>query len=522
MTEAKTRRAPIDAVAAALRDFETIVGAEWVRAGERDLAGYCDDYAIAPDSDHTVGGAVAPKSSEEVQAILRVAQEHGAPLWPISRGKNLGYGGAAPLLPGSIILDLSRMNRIVEIDEKLGYAVVEPGVSFFDLYQRLQQEGIKLWISSPGHGLGSVIGNALERGFGFTPYGDHTSKFCGLEVVLANGDLVRTGMGAMALSRAAHSYPYGFGPHWDQVFVQSNFGVVTQAGVWLMPEPEATLSVRINLPEFEDIAWFIDAMAELRLRELFQQPLICGNYLRPATVFSRRSDWWDGPGPIPDHVARRMMQQYETGWWTADLRLFGYAQVIHAQSQVLRHALEPRLKRPLAFHLWRQGDPIERSPAGIPSQLSLQTANWRGGRGATIGFSPVMPPVGSLALAYARRMRARHDEFGIDYYASFAIGPRHISNVNLIIFDRDNPAMARAASELFRVAIAEAAREGFGEYRTHLDFMQAVSDTFDFNDHALRRLNETVKDALDPAGVLAPGKNGVWPAAYRTPPGGKA
>ena len=79
-----------------------------------------------------------------------------------------------------------------------------------------------------------------------------------------------------------------------------------------------------------------------------------------------------------------------------------------------------------------------------------------------------------------------------------------------------------AARELFRVAIAEAASQGFGEYRTHLDFMQAVSDTFDFNHHALRRLNETVKDALDPAGVLAPGKNGVWPAAYRTPPGAKA
>ena len=198
-TEAKARRAPIDAVASALRDFETIVGAEWVRVAERDLVAYSDDYAIAPGADHAVGGAVAPKSAEEVQAILRVAQARGAPLWPISRGKNLGYGGAAPLLPGSIILDLSRMNRILEINEKLGYAVVEPGVSFFDLYQRLQQEGIKLWLSSPGHGLGSVIGNALERGFGFTPYGDHTSKLCGLEVVLPNGDVVRTGMGAMAI-----------------------------------------------------------------------------------------------------------------------------------------------------------------------------------------------------------------------------------------------------------------------------------------------------------------------------------
>lgn len=127
-----------------------------------------------------------------------------------------------------------------------------------------------------------------------------------------------------------------------------------------------------------------------------------------------------------------------------------------------------------------------------------------------------MPPDGKLALEQSERMRKLFDAFGIDYYASFAIGQRHINNVNLLVFDRDDAQMTTAAKNLAREIIQDAAREGYSEYRTHLDYMQAVADTFDFNDRALWRLNETVKDVLDPNGVLAPGKNGIWPKRYRT------
>jgi 4-cresol dehydrogenase (hydroxylating) len=500
---------------AALRAFARVVGAEALRVGEADLAAYRDDGAAAGAGRHVAAAAVLPASTEQVQAILRLANEHGIPLWPVSRGQNFGYGAAAPLLSGSVVLDLSRMNRILEVNEKLGYAVVEPGVSFFELYDFLRAKNSKLWLSTPGHGLGSVIGNALERGFGFTPYGDHTSKLCGLEVVLPSGELLRTGMGAMAGARAWRGYPYGFGPHWDQMFVQSNFGVVTQAGIWLMPEPEATIGMRINLPEADDIGWFIDDMAALRLRGVFEQPLFIGNYLRTAMVFSRRADWVEGPGPIPDDVARRMMKKFDIGWWTADLRLFGPLNVVRCQAEHVRRALRSRLDAKLDFQLWQMGDPIEVSGAGLPSRLSLDIANWRGGAGGSIGFSPVLPADGGLVRDHARRVRARFDQFGLDYYANFALFQRHVTNINLIVHDRDDPAQGAAAKNLFAAVVEDAAREGFGEYRTHLDYMQSVADTFDFNHHALGRLNETVKDALDPEGILAPGKNGIWPRKYR-------
>ena len=489
----------------ALNDFAAVVGRDWVLSTEEDRTTYLDVYALGDGSDHIASAAVAPQSVEEIQAILRIANEYKIPLWPVSRGKNLGYGGSAPLVSGSVVLDLGRMKRIFEVNEKMGYVVIEPGVGFFDLFQHLHDNKIPLWISVPGNAWGSVIGNALERGLGYTPYGDNTSKLCGLEVVLPTGDLVRTGTGAMANSRSWHHYPYGFGPHWDQLFVQSNFGVVTQAGVWLMPEPEATMSVMIDLPMMEDITWFVEEMAKLRLRGVVEHPLLCRNYMAAAMVLSQRDQWHKRPGAIPDEVSKRIMAQFETGWWNTTLTLFGYRDVVKAHAEVVRRAVEPHLKKKLKFQSWRRGEPIKTSGAGIPDLFPLRIVNWRGGRGGHIDFSPIMPPDGKLALEQVRRMKGRFDEFGFDYHASFTLGQRHINNINIIVYDRDDRAMTGAARNLFKAIVADAARHGYVEYRTHLDFMSLVADTLDFNDRALWRLNEKVKDVLDP--------NGVWPPA---------
>jgi len=500
---------------ATLADFTSIVGQQWVLSDREDRDAYLDLFAL--DTRRNLpAAAVAPASVEEVREIVRAANRHKVPLWPISRGKNYGYGGAAPRLTGSVILDLSRMKGI-HFDVANGTVLVEPGVDFFDLHDYIQANNLPYWLSVPGNSWGSVAGNALDRGVGYTSYGDHSAKICGLEVVMPDGDLVRTGMGAMDPPTGWQLYRYGFGPAWDQMFVQSNFGVVTKLGLWLLPAPETMLGLDIELDKPEDLGWIVDAVAPFRRDGTLQQAPSIGNWLRAAAVLTTRADWYDKPGALPDSVIAAIRKKFSVGWWSLNLRVFGYADINEVTLKLIRDRILVA-GTPLSVKetRWRSGDPPERSLfAGYPVTFPLQNAAWHGGRGGHIAFSPIMPMTGDVALAQFRRNYARFQQYGFDYQASFSLGERHMTKVNTIIFDRDDDDMVRRIYRIFPELVAEAKAFGYGEYRTHLDFMDLVCAAYDFNAGALRRLNERLKDALDPNGIIAPGKSGIWPARYR-------
>ena len=500
----------------ALRDCRAAIGADKVFASAEDRAAYSDHFA--PDeSRHQPGAAIVPASVEEVQAVVRIANRHKLPLWPISRGKNFGYGGAAPVLRGSVVLDLSRMKRI-EVDAENGTVLVEPGVGFFDLYDHLQARKIPLWLSVPGNSWGSVAGNALDRGVGYTPYGDHAARICGLEVVLPEGDVVRTGMGAMAGSPNWQLYRNGFGPGWDALFCQSNFGIVTKLGLWLMPEPETMQGVDFEFDRPDDLGWAVDTLMPLRRAGIIQQSPSMGNWLRSAAVMTTREQWTKDPGPLGESVITAIRKKFNIGWWSVQVRFYGPEAITDAAMKVLRDAFAGKPVLAMKESRWRQGDPPEGSPfSGVPVTFPLANANWHGGRGGHIGYSPVLPPRGDLAMDQFRRTHALYAKYGMDYHASFAMGERSLTNVNQLLFDRDNPEMMARVDQFFRALVADAHAHGYGEYRTHIEYMDLVAGTYDFNGHALRRLNQRVKDALDPNGIVAPGKSGIWPARLREP-----
>ena len=453
--------------------------------------------------------AVAPANLEQVQEVMRVANTHRLPLWPISRGKNFGYGGAAPRLAGSMVLDLGRLNRILEVDEKLGYCIIEPGVTFYDLHEHLAKAGIALEFGFPNFGWGSAVGNALDRGFSFR--GDHSSSICGLEVVLPDGSVLRTGNGAMPGSASWATARHGFGPSWDQAFVQGNFGVVTKMGLWLHPVPEQVISVQVALDQREDLGWFVDEVSPLLMRGVLGGNIAISTATNSIIDNSQRREWYTGPGALPDSVVMRMMAERGLGWWNSTVRISGPEDANEANLRRLLGALHRHSSR--EYPVTRVAGAVQAARGPVVNRLKV--LNWYGGRGGHVGFSPVMPASGAAVLAQFHRTKARYDEHGIDHNCTFYLNGRTATNVNLMLINLDDPDFTARTDRLFDDLVVDAAAQGYGEYRTHLDYMDAVAESFDFNDHALRRFNERVKDALDPNGILAPGRNGIWPRAWR-------
>ena len=88
-------------------------------------------YHVTPKEYFVSSAVVAPRGVSDVQAIMRLSNEFEIPVWPFSIGRNVGYGGSAPRVPGSIGLDMGRnMNRILEVNTDGAFAIVEPGVTF--------------------------------------------------------------------------------------------------------------------------------------------------------------------------------------------------------------------------------------------------------------------------------------------------------------------------------------------------------------------------------------------------------
>ena len=88
-------------------------------------------YHVLPKQHFISSAVVAPRDVPEVQAIMRLCNEFEIPVWPFSIGRNMGYGGAAPRVPGSVGLDMGRnMRKIIDVNVEGAYAIVEPGVTF--------------------------------------------------------------------------------------------------------------------------------------------------------------------------------------------------------------------------------------------------------------------------------------------------------------------------------------------------------------------------------------------------------
>ncbi|OFV91416.1 MAG: p-cresol methylhydroxylase [Acidobacteria bacterium RIFCSPLOWO2_02_FULL_64_15] len=520
--------------AAALKQFEDAVGSQWVFTSNEDIALYRDAYSVlwGEPEERLASAAVAPDTVEQVQRIVRTANTYKIPLYPIATGRDLGYGGSAPVLSGSVVLDLKRMNRVVEVDETRHFAIVEPGVAYFDLYRYIQERKLKVWIDCPDPGWGSVIGNALDHGVGYTygAYRDHFAAHCGMEVVLPSGDLVRTGMGAMPNASTWGEYRYGFGPYVDGLFSQGNFGIVTKMGFHLFPPPEAYFAGTVTVPRREDIGPLIEVMNYLEHSGVTGQP----NYSSPLARLARDPELAaiaSRPGGPSAEEVDRFAERRSVGSWSVEVQLYGAAKVIAAQWEFAKERFSAirgaRFTDGQSYRLPMTPDEEDKSHKvafGIPN-LAIFSGGARSEqnpspRDGHVFFAPVLPKSGQAVLEAMRVFNPVLVDGGLPQMANWFRGPQtwafrtFVFLMSIPISRSDREANKRVRDVMQRL-IQVAAEHGWGEYRAAPAFQDAIMNTYSFNNNALRRLHETLKDAVDPNGIVSAGRYGVWPKHLR-------
>lgn len=208
-----------------------LIPGERIKEGKEIPRSY---YANTIGAHQDILGVISPVTCEEIQALMAAAAAYSWHLYPISTGKNWGYGSRLPPTPGNIIVDLSSMKHISDYDAELGIVTVEPGVTQGDLYNFLQENGDLHMVPATGAGPNaSILGNALERGYGLTPETDHFEAIHDLKVVLPNGRLMSTGFDNFDAYQLKGVFKNPPGMSVSGLFTQSSLGIVTSMTIRL-------------------------------------------------------------------------------------------------------------------------------------------------------------------------------------------------------------------------------------------------------------------------------------------------
>ncbi len=442
----------------ALDAFAAAVGAEAVLTSEEDLRDVPRPVRVSDLGRlHRLGGGDADRGRAGAGDRPDRQPLQGAALAALDRAATTATAGPRRGVKGSVIVSLRNMNRVLEINEESAYAVVEPGVRWFDLYDAIQAGGHKLMLSVPDLGWGSVIGNTLDHGLTYLPYGDRRRH------------AVRHG-GRPPRRRPA---PHGDGRDVRQPRVER---------LQARPRPDARPAVHaVELRDRHEDGRLADAVsrglhAALAARVEGRRPrprssTRCAgcsldgtirmvpqiiNTLLLGSVFSSRDRWHTGEGPIPDEGLDRMARELEIGRWMMRFALHGDEAVVDHRFEKIKEAFE----RIPGAEVWgtkcapadipKLENPIERVQGGVPS-LAMnahdRVVRRRGGRAHRLLAGRAAD--GRDAHALRDLLRGMIEAAGLDYMAALIMpNARSFIHITLIIFDTKNEQQTRAAYDV--------------------------------------------------------------------------
>ncbi len=452
-----------------------IVGREHVSSDLADLVPYerDDQFALIPP--HRPDFVVRPSTKEEIQAIVRLANRNRTPVVPFVAGIN--RKGLCIPTKGGILLDLRRMNRILEVNEEMMTATVEPGVSFGQLVQEVRKTNLRVitpWAPSTA----SVLANYMLRGiYGpATRYG--TDHLITIEVVLPNGDVLQTGS-----ANTPNAMPYCgivYGPDLCKLF-QANpgtFGVLTKGTIRLYPMPEVIKPLMTVHPNYE-------AMIEPAIK-MAKKDLVAACW---TMMFTRKAlrTLTDGRIEFPE-------ENFYTMW----LYIEGNAEQAEADEKAVRKLIDesggtvlpmvPPMdeEEMIKDHLWER----------------TTVRGWKKGSLYGCSFYGVM----KLVPRYYEASHKISLKYGFDefHYEGVPVAPFHgqlAYNDPCILWDSGNPDEVKRIRKLHRELMKALLDIGiYGWFRP----FPGVVDATKLGEYG--ELWRKIKKLIDPKNIMNPGK----------------
>jgi 4-cresol dehydrogenase (hydroxylating) len=546
-------------LAAALSAWRASLGSDRVL----DATGARQRYGVDTSGQgRTVLAGLLINERTEVSAALEIARRYRIPLYPISTGNNWGYGGASPVLDGCVVLDLSGMNRIIEVDQELGLVTLEPGVTQGELREYLDRHGLSFMVPTTGAGPNcSLIGNALERGYGITPYADHFGAVTALEAMLPDGRLYRSALAELGAGTLDRAFKWGLGPYLDGLFAQGNIGVVTQMTIALARRPERIEAFFFGIAE--------DAGLEAAVLAVQGILRIIGGMVGAINLMNERrvltmtvpypEDRAGGHGILPQDVVRDLAHRHQIRAWMGVGALYGDPKVVKAARQVVRRLLRPvadrivfvtpersaflgRLVRSVPVlssianlfgvadipTLLRAIDQALEVMAGRPSQVALPLAYWRTGRpypegtlnpardgSGLIWYSPLVPMKPAAVRNYVAMVHEVCLSHGIEPLITLtSLTDRCFDSTVPLLFDRDDTDHTARAAACFDALFEAGRSQGCMSYRLGIQSMRRVTDM----PSPFWDLVGTIKSAIDPYRIISPGRYEPVPVSVSRSP----
>ena len=486
--------------------FELETGiAEWIAALGPDFV-ILDPAVLAQcqtatfETSAQVLAILRPDSAQQVADCVRIAAGRKIPVYPVSRGRNWGLGSRVPVV-NAVIIDLGRLERISACDERFGCLTLEPGVTFEQAYSYLAARGSRWFLPViGGPSDASVIGNCVERGDRIGPWSQPLGGMVSVQVVLADGSLVETGLERYGETPYASLVGAPAGPWLDGLFTQSNFGIVTRATLWLARHPEVLQILSVTVLK-GGLSAFIDALQPLveSLGNGFSSFSLWNGHKINAKQGSpgyREANAWFCHGSLyapsaPMAAALR------------DLAVRALEDVSQ-QLQVLDEGSTPDLRRLASLFLGKPYDDNTRSlywrkPRPIPER-DLDPDRDRCG---VIWLCPEVPFDGATLAEVVAACEMVLVGSGFDPILGMtATGARTIRVFVSIFYDRDIGGEDERAMRCHDELADRLRAAGIFPFRLGLHSMQMANQATGPCSELIRRL----KAGLDPDGILAPGR----------------